>query len=102
MTIINTSLSADHNTLTIDIQGRFDFNALSLFRGAYEKISPKPAAYIVELSGAEYLDSSALGMLLALKDHAGGNVANICLKNPSADVKKILVITQLDKLFNIE
>lgn len=102
MTTINTSLSPEGDILTIHIQGRFDFNALSLFKSTYEKRSPKPKRYILELTQAEYLDSSALGMLVALRDYAGGDMADIRLKNPNPDIKKILVITQLDQLFNIE
>lgn len=102
MTIINTRLSPAGDILTIQIQGRFDFNALSLFKSTYEQLSPKPKSYVLELAEAEYLDSSALGMLVALRDYAGGDSADIHLKNPNADIKKILVITRLDELFNID
>ncbi|MBP6104073.1 MAG: STAS domain-containing protein [Gammaproteobacteria bacterium] len=102
MTTIHTNISANGITLTISVEGRFDFSALPLFRSAYEKQQPKPQAYIIDLSKADYLDSSALGMLLALRDYAGGDAANIRLKNPNPDVKKILVITKLDELFEIE
>ena len=102
MTVIHTTLSPNKEILTLDIQGRFDFNALSLFKSTYEQLSPKPKTYILELARAEYLDSSALGMLVALRDYAGGDQADIRLRNPNADIKKILVITKLDELFNIE
>ncbi len=102
MTNIVAECSTDGKTLTLKIEGRFDFSSLPLFRSAYEKAFPKPIAYHIDLSKADYLDSSALGMLLALRDYAGGDAANILLKNPNADVKKILVITKLDELFDIE
>ena len=99
---ISTQLSNDDSELTITIEGRFDFAMLPVFRSAYEKLHPKPRSYVVDLSAADYLDSSALGMLLALRDHAGGDEANIKLRNPNTDVKKILVITKLDELFGLE
>jgi len=98
---INSNLSNDGILLTITVQGRFDFSALQNFRNAYENIMPKPAKYIVDLKDAEYLDSSALGMLLALRDYSGGEKANISLINCNPDVKKILVITKLDELFTV-
>lgn len=101
MTITSTP-SADGNELTIVVQGRFDFSALQQFRNAYEKITPKPKAYIIDLKESDYLDSSALGMLLALRDYAGGDDANIRVVNSNVDVKKILVITKLDELFKVE
>jgi anti-anti-sigma factor len=99
---ISTQRSNDGTELTITVEGRFDFGTLPLFRSTYEKLHPKPLSYIVDLTEADYLDSSALGMLLALRDHAGGDQANIKLRNPNVDVKKILVITKLDELFGFE
>lgn len=99
---ITSKTSPDGNELTITVQGRLDFSSLQLFRNAYEKITPKPKAYVVDLKDSDYLDSSALGMLLALRDYAGGDEANIRIINSNADVKKILVITKLDELFAVE
>lgn len=101
MTITST-LSSDSNELTIKVQGRFDFSSLQQFRNAYEKINPKPKSYIIDLKESDYLDSSALGMLLALRDYAGGDAANIRIINSNSDIKKILVITKLDELFKVE
>jgi anti-anti-sigma factor len=98
---ITSSLSKDGETLTITVRGRFDFSSLQLFRTSYEKVHPKPSAYIIDLKESEYLDSSALGMLLALRDYNGGDDANITVKNCNPDVKKILVITKLDELFQV-
>lgn len=102
MTTITGSLSPDGSELTIKVQGRFDFSSLQQFRNAYEKVSPKPKSYIIDLKESDYLDSSALGMLLALRDYAGGDEANIRIKDANADIKKILVITKLDELFKID
>lgn len=99
---ITSSLSQDGKELTITIQGRFDFSALQTFRNAYEKVNPKPGSYVIDLKESDYLDSSALGMLLALRDYAGGDSANIRVINCNADIKKILVITKLDELFKVE
>lgn len=98
---ITSNLSSDGSLLTITVQGRFDFSSLQSFRTAYEKILPKPSKYIIDLKESEYLDSSALGMLLALRDYAGGENADISVINCNQDVKKILVITKLDELFTV-
>ncbi|MCB1654339.1 MAG: STAS domain-containing protein, partial [Pseudomonadales bacterium] len=46
-------------------------------------------------------DSSALGMLLLLRDHAGGDNAEIRVINSNPDVLKIFNISNFDKLFDI-
>jgi HptB-dependent secretion and biofilm anti anti-sigma factor len=99
---ITSSPSPDGKILTIKVQGRFDFSSLQQFRNSYEKVASKPHTYIIDLKDSDYLDSSALGMLLALRDHAGGDSADIRVINANADIKKILVITKLDELFKVE
>lgn len=98
---ITTNLSNDGKTLAIMVAGRFDFSCLQQFKHAYEKAPISPAAYVIDLKESEYLDSSALGMLLALRDHAGGDNAKVKIINCNSDVKKILVITKLDELFEV-
>src|SRR3989344_7285906 len=95
------STEASSGELTIKIQGRFDFSANQEFRDAYEKVSEEPKGYIVDMKETTYLDSSALGMLLLLRDHAGGDNAQIRLLNCNPDVRKILAISNFEQLFKI-
>jgi anti-anti-sigma factor len=87
--------------LTIVIKGRFDFGSHQHFRNAYERHDKVPDTYIVDLKETTYLDSSALGMLLLLRDHAGGDDSEVRVVNSSSDVRKILAISNFDKLFDI-
>jgi len=96
-----TEVSPDGQKLTISIKGRFDFGRHQEFRKSYEGLHPQPGSIVVDLKEATYLDSSALGMLLLLRDHAGGDQSDIRVVNSSSDVKKILAISNFDKLFDI-
>jgi len=97
-----SSESSDGKELTIKIQGRFDFSAHQEFRDAYEKAGDDPTKFTVDMRETTYLDSSALGMLLLLRDHAGGDNANIEIVNCNPDVKKILTISNFEQLFTIK
>jgi len=97
---VTSKSSPDKQKLTITIKGRFDFSTHQDFRGAYEK-KDQAKHYVVDLKETNYLDSSALGMLLLLRDHAGGERADVRLENCSADVIKILAISNFAKLFKI-
>ncbi len=99
---ITSTVSADGTQVTIYIQGRFDFSSHQDFRNAYEKLPTAPRRFRVDLQGTSYLDSSALGMLLLLRDHAGGEQADIEIVNCSQDVKKILLISNFEQLFSIQ
>ena len=98
---VTSEVSADGSKLTIAIKGRFDFSKHQEFRSAYEELNPRPACVVVDLKDATYLDSSALGMLLLLREHAGGDDSDIRVVNSSPDVRKILGISNFDKLFDI-
>ena len=97
---ISTSSGAN-GQLTIKIQGRFDFSVHQDFRAAYEAPANKPSSFLIDMSGTSYLDSSALGMLLLLRDYAGGDSSDVSIENASADVRKILSISNFDQLFKI-
>ena len=99
---VTSHVSADGNQLTIAIKGRFDFAKHQDFRAAYEKNDPIPESIVVDLKEATYIDSSALGMLLLLRDHVGGDDAQIQVVNSSNDVRKTLAISNFDKLFDIK
>jgi len=101
MTTVTATPADDGKKLTIAITGRFDFGAHQQFREKYENVFPKPKTFVIDLKDATYLDSSALGMLLLLRDHAGGEAAKIDIQNSSPDVRKILAISNFEKLFNI-
>lgn len=99
---ITSVLSADGSELLIGVVGRFDFSAHQEFRHAYEGDESKPTMYTVDMEKTEYLDSSALGMLLLLRDYAGGDKSNIIILNCNKDVKKILTISNFEQLFTIK
>lgn len=101
MPITSTS-SADGNALTINIEGRFDFSSHQQFRRAYEGADNKPENYVIDMKETSYLDSSALGMLLLLRDYAGGDDSKISIVNANDDVKKILSISNFGQLFTIQ
>jgi HptB-dependent secretion and biofilm anti anti-sigma factor len=98
---IHAELDPQVKKLTISIQGRFDFSAHKAFRESYEGVDTTPNCYAIDMREAEYIDSSALGMLLLLRDHAGGDSADVEIVNCNPDVKKILTISNFDQLFSI-
>ncbi|MCK3828015.1 MULTISPECIES: STAS domain-containing protein [unclassified Pseudomonas] len=98
---IESDVSLDGKKLTIAIKGRFDFGSHQDFRNVYEHVYPKPETVVVDLRRTTYMDSSALGMLLLLRDHTGGDTSDIRVVNSNPDVRKILAISNFDKLFDI-
>lgn len=99
---VQSNIDSSGKELTVKIDGRFDFSAHQEFRDAYEGIPADVNSYVVDLGDTSYLDSSALGMLLLLRDHAGGDSANIKIIKCNDDVRKILTISNFEQLFTIQ
>lgn len=97
----SANLLADGSELKMAIDGRFDFNIHSDFRNSYRDL-PESTKYVIDLSKATFMDSSAMGMLLLLREHAGDKMGNIRLQNCNPEVRKILSISNLDKMFIVE
>ncbi len=98
---ISATVSPDGGVITIGVEGRFDFSVHNEFRHAYADVQPKPRRVVVDLSRTEYMDSSALGMLLLLKQDAGGDGADVTLARAKPNVAKILNVANFQKLFKI-
>ena len=88
---------------TIKLDGRFVFNTHREFRSAYEPLITDATArgVVVDFSGVDYLDSSALGMLLMLRDKMGGANKDVALTGVRGNVKQVLDIANFGKLFQI-
>ena len=94
-----TSTQTD-NTIRIKTEERFDYSAHTEFRNTYRDASPN-CEYIIDMTGTKYMDSSALGMMLLLREHAGSERSNISIIGSNPEIKKILEISNFDKLFKI-
>ncbi|CAK0748421.1 STAS-domain containing protein PA14_20770 [Gammaproteobacteria bacterium] len=86
---------------TIRLEGRFDFSANREFRESYERIlSQKGIESInVDLSAVNYLDSSALGMLLLLREKVEPSGIKLSLVSSNGAVRQILEVANFHKLF---
>jgi len=97
---ITSSVSGDQKVVTICVNGRFDFATHQQFMLAYKEHPRGEKHFVVDLKNAEYMDSSALGMLLQLRDY-GFKGRDVELLNGNQGVREILRIANFDKLFKV-
>jgi HptB-dependent secretion and biofilm anti anti-sigma factor len=94
-----------NNVVTIKIEGSFKFNYFKIFKDGYSPyIDNKDLTFVLDFSKVEFVDSSALGMLLifreeVMKDNSRKSAIKIIRAIP--EVSNILNIANFGKLFEV-
>jgi len=88
----------------IAMYGRFDFQVHREFKEAYTPLLDNPVVHEIEIemSKVDYLDSSALGMLMLLNERARAVNKPVALLNTSGVVSQVLGVANFSKIFNIK
>jgi len=100
---MNFSAHANSNNGSVMLVGRLTFECHQAFRAATEPLldAVGQTQLQLDLSGVTYIDSSALGMLLVLREKAETRSMTVALVKPSPCVIAILKVVQFGKLFQI-
>ncbi len=85
------------------LQGAFTFKDHHSFRALLDNLkSVAGPDHVLDLSGVDFLDSAALGMLLVADDETRGRGCNLTLQKPSIQIARLLELASMDTLFRIE
>jgi len=90
-----------NNEVTIVIAGRFDFSMNTDFRKILSDPDSTAGKYVIDMGAVEDIDSSALGMLLLLREKAGGDNANIVISRCRPDIIEMLKMANFQTMFKI-
>lgn len=93
-------VSQQEGSLIITLPARFDSHIIDSFRDAYCSIpSDSELKYVIDLAQTEYIDSSALGMLLNFKHHVQAGDGIVCIKNCKPKLKHIFEMSSFTSMF---
>ena len=93
-----------HGVATIAVAGRFDFNLREEFEATTGNLLSQQGIKKIDLnlSQVDYIDSSALGILLYLKDKAdSAHIKTFTLVGAGGLVKQVLEIAHFQKFFTL-
>ena len=86
----------------INVFGRFDYGLSHMFREAYLNLEKVDGVnFHINLSAASYIDSSALGMLLLLREYAKNLGGKVIIERPCEQISSFLKVAKFDQLFAI-
>ncbi len=97
------NIQINNDSADVNISGKFTFSDHENFRSIIEKSKEKKVkSIVINMSGTEFVDSAALGMLLLLREHAEKEGISLTILKPSGQVKKMFEVSKFDQLFNIK
>jgi len=100
---MDIELSTVAEATIVRLSGRFDFTTRNQFMaqldGALGKLAEPEIR--VDLGQVDYIDSSALGMLLMLRDKAKKLDKTVALQNAHGQVREVIGTAQFDRLFSV-
>ncbi len=96
----DTTLHAD--SIVIRVPLRFDFRFVGEFRIHMETAIDQGSGseVVVDLADTTYLDSSAMGMLLVLRDQARAKGKYVVISRPGGVVREALQRARFEKIFD--
>ena len=76
-------------------------NGPDLIEIVNDAISKKVKDCLIDLSDVRYINSSGIGVLITILTKFRNNSGELFLIQPSEHVKKLLIITKLEAIFNV-
>ncbi len=100
---IELSVNQEKSLAEIRIDGSFNFERHQEFREILNSAKAyRNYDFCIDMANTEEMDSSALGMLLLLREALGGEDAKIRIVGSRSDVLEVLHMANFHKFFHIE
>ncbi|OAN43042.1 hypothetical protein A6A04_10130 [Paramagnetospirillum marisnigri] len=97
------AFESGNGSLSVVLDGRMTHADYKGFREILARINQdKPARIRFDLARVSFVDSSALGMLLIVRDAASHDKREVILKGASGQVEALINVGKLHKYFTIE
>ncbi|KOF01416.1 anti-anti-sigma factor [Roseivirga seohaensis subsp. aquiponti] len=98
------SSKIDSETLILSLVGNLigEEVGVALLKEADIAISEGVKYCIIDINEVKYINSSGIGVLITILTKFRNQSGEVCIVNPSEHVKKLLIITKLNAIFNIE
>jgi len=101
--IMNFGQEIKSNTLTLRISGDLigEEKDSRMLETINEAVGHKVLVCIIDISDVRYINSTGIGLLITILTKFRNKGGEVFLMNPSESVKKLLVITKLNAIFQI-
>lgn len=85
--------------LKVHIIGRFDYDLINEFRDSYVGMADKDMDISLDFSQTDHIDSSALGMVLNMKNYLEKEDCAIQIRNCKPNLMKLFTMAHFEQKF---
>ncbi len=100
---MNFAQEIKNKTLILRVSGDLigEDNGTQLVSAVNDSMTHQVIVCIIDISGLRYINSSGIGVLITILTKFRNKGGEVYLMNPSESVKKLLLITKLNSIFQI-
>ena len=98
---LKVDLRQEGEKLFVDLQGDLDINSNQAFKDKVNSVKGIKNI-VVNSDNLSYIDSTGLGAFVSIYKNLKENGEKLVIKGLKPHIKKIFLITDLDKVFDIE
>lgn len=97
------SQTTENNALILALEGDLigENSGIDLIEVVNNHIQKGIRHAVIDISGLRYMNSSGIGVLITIMTKFRNKGGEVCLMQPSENVKKLLIITKLNNIFHI-
>ncbi|RBP42873.1 STAS domain-containing protein [Garciella nitratireducens] len=100
---IKDQFNENENRWEITLEGEVDvYTVNNLKERLSKRLEEKMEDIQIDCTSLRYIDSMGLGALIGIRAKMSGKNKKLILKNVQPNVRRLLKITQLDKIFIVE
>ncbi len=100
---MDVTVVAEGDCTLVRLGGRLTFAENQDFRRMIATLDQSKAMQvIIDLGGLDYIDVAGLGMLLAARDDIVGRGGRVLLRNPAAQVGRMLDLARFSDFFDVQ
>lgn len=101
--VISKNFNKDKNVWDVCLKGEIDiYTSNNLKETLIDMVVNDPQNIIIDATDLDYIDSTGLGVLISVLKRLKQKEKDIYITNIRPNIKKILNITGLDKIFKVE
>jgi anti-sigma B factor antagonist len=89
--------------VVLSVSGEVDLGtAADLEKTAFTLLEQRPRSLVLDFSGVPFCDSSGIGVLVRLYNRATGIGCRVTIRRPTPNVRAVLEMTALTRIFQID